>query len=104
MSFPEQLVGAILLNVGSNTITVLVTAQDGTTTNTYTLVITRAPSSNANLSALALSAGTQSPVFSPSTTSYTASVGNAVSAVRLTPTLADTTAMLKVNRWFRHPG
>lgn len=34
--------GPIALNVGSNTITTVVTAQDGTTTKTYTLTVTRA--------------------------------------------------------------
>jgi hypothetical protein len=34
--------GAINLNVGSNTITVVVTAQDGVTTQTYTVTVTRA--------------------------------------------------------------
>jgi hypothetical protein len=31
------------LNVGSNAITTLVTAQNGTTTKTYTIVVTRQP-------------------------------------------------------------
>ena len=39
---------AIPLSVGSNTITVLVTAQDGTTTKTYTVGVTRASSTNFN--------------------------------------------------------
>src|SRR5690606_34014361 len=34
--------GAIALNVGSNTITTVVTAQDGTTTKTYTVTVNRA--------------------------------------------------------------
>ncbi|NHN31865.1 discoidin domain-containing protein [Paenibacillus agricola] len=34
-------VGAISLNVGSNTITIVVTAQDGMTTQTYTVTVTR---------------------------------------------------------------
>ena len=34
--------GAISLNVGANTITTVVTAQDGTTTKTYTITVTRA--------------------------------------------------------------
>ncbi|UUZ51847.1 cadherin-like beta sandwich domain-containing protein [Massilia sp. B-10] len=55
--------GAIALNVGSNTITTVVTAQDGTTTKTYTVTVTRAASANADLSALSLSSGTLSPVF-----------------------------------------
>ena len=37
----------IALNVGSNVITTIVTAEDGSTTMTYTVTVTRAPSSNA---------------------------------------------------------
>ncbi|UUZ47827.1 cadherin-like beta sandwich domain-containing protein [Massilia sp. B-10] len=55
--------GAIALSVGSNTITTIVTAQDGTTTKTYTVTVTRAGSANADLSALSLSSGTLAPVF-----------------------------------------
>ena len=50
--------GSLSLNVGSNTIDVLVTAQDGTTTKTYTLTITR------NLNALD-NAGLTSTAVSP---------------------------------------
>ncbi|MBL0386542.1 cadherin-like beta sandwich domain-containing protein [Tumebacillus sp. ITR2] len=87
------------LNVGANTISVLVTAQDGTTQKTYTVTVTRAAalSSNADLSSLALSQGTLSPVFASGTTSYTANVANAVTSVNVTPTVADGTATLKVN-------
>ena len=88
---------AIALSVGANNITVLVTAQDGVTTKTYTVTITRAPSSNANLSALKISKGTLTPVFASGTTSYTASVVNGVSSMTLTPTTADPTATIAVN-------
>ncbi|RAV17912.1 cadherin-like beta sandwich domain-containing protein, partial [Paenibacillus contaminans] len=87
----------VTLNVGTNTITVVVTAQDGTTTKTYTITVTRAKSSNADLSALTLSAGTLDPVFASGTESYTASVGNAVTSIDVTPTVADSTATVKVN-------
>lgn len=90
--------GAIALNVGSNTITTVVTAQDGTTTKTYTVTITRAlPSANADLSALSLSSGTLSPAFASGTTSYTAGVGNATTSFTVTPTVADATASVTVN-------
>ncbi len=36
--------GSITLNIGSNTLTTVVTAQDGSTTNTYTITATRAAS------------------------------------------------------------
>ena len=92
--------GAISLNVGVNTITVVVTAQDGVTTNTYTLTVTReaAPlSSNANLSNLGLSSGSLSPAFSFGTVDYTASVANSVRSLSITPTVADSTASVTVN-------
>ena len=89
--------GAIALNVGSNTITVVVAAQDGTP-KIYTATVTRAtPSTNAALSALSLSSGTLSPVFAAGTTSYAASVPNATSSITVTPTVADATATVTVN-------
>ena len=49
----------------------------------------RTLSTDATLSALALSEGTLSPTFSSAHTSYTASVGNAVSRITVTPTTND---------------
>ena len=89
--------GSINLNVGQNTITTVVTAQDGTTISTYTVVVTRAPSAVATLSNLALSSGTLAPTFASGTTSYTASVANSVTAITVTPTVADATATVTVN-------
>jgi hypothetical protein len=85
--------GSLSLNVGSNTISVEVTAEDGTTIKTYTVTVTRAASSNADLSALALSSGTLSPTFDSGTTSYTASVANSVATgYTVTPTKSDSNA------------
>lgn len=53
--------------------------------------------SNADLSDLTLSAGALSPAFAPGTTSYTATVANAVADITVTPTTADATATVKVN-------
>ena len=53
----------IPLNVGQNTVTIEVTAEDNTTQRTYTITITRFPSNNANLSDLTLSTGSFLPVF-----------------------------------------
>jgi len=89
---------AIPLTEGGQTmISVVVTAANGTTTKTYALTVTRAPSSNANLSNLHPNNGTLSPVFAGGTISYTASVANPVSSVTLTPTAADASAAIKVN-------
>jgi uncharacterized repeat protein (TIGR02543 family) len=78
--------GAISLNFGSNDITVLVRAQDGVTTSTYTVTVTR-PSNVSTLSNLVLSTGTLSPGFNIGTTSYTSSVANSVATgYTVTPT------------------
>ncbi len=88
---------ALALNIGSNAIDVKVTAQDGSTIKTYTITVTRAaPSTNADLSSLTISAGTLSPGFTANTITYTASVGNATTSVTVTPTLADATATVRV--------
>ncbi|WP_164558095.1 DUF4347 domain-containing protein [Massilia atriviolacea] len=89
--------GAIALNVGANTITTVVTAQDGVTQKTYTVTVTRAASSNNNLSALSLSSGTLSPPFAPATTSYTVAVGSGTSSLTVTPTVAEANASVTVN-------
>ena len=92
---------AIVLSQGDNAIMVRVTAQDGTTKD-YTVTITReaAQSSNANLSGLAASSATGladtynsltlTPAFSANTTNYTATVANAQTHAKLTPTVDDT--------------
>ena len=83
--------GSIALNVGPNIITVVVTAQDGTTTKNYTVTVTRI-SNDATLSALVPSAGTLSPTFTSATETYTATVGNAVSSITITPTVTQANA------------
>ena len=90
---------AIALAVGANAITVGVTAQDGMTTQTYTINVTRAAafSSNASLSALAVSSGTLAPAFASATLAYTDAVANAVTSITVTSTIADATATVKVN-------
>ena len=87
----------IALSVGATTITVVATAQDGTTTRSYTVVVTRAPSNNADLGNLVLSGGTLTPTFAAATTSYTATVANGVTSLTVTPTTAEGTATLTVN-------
>jgi gliding motility-associated-like protein len=87
---------AISLNVGSNTLNTVITAQDGTI-QTYTITITRAASSNADLSAITISSGTLSPVFAAGTADYTASVGNAITSITVMPAIADSTATVTVN-------
>ena len=88
-------VNPVALAEGPNEITVTVTAEDASTTKTYTVTVTRDPpgtSSDANLGALSLSEGTLSPAFNAATISYTASVANTVSSVTVTATASHSSA------------
>jgi len=91
-----NITGADSLSVGDNTITVTVTAADGVTTMVYIVVVTRMPSSNANLADLLLSSGTLSPMFEPEFTNYTATVPQDVTTETITPVLSDSTATFVV--------
>ena len=91
----------VALNVGANTITVVVTASDGTTRRTYTVTVTRAAPdprlADASLSALTLSAGSLSPAFDKATFGYTADVANDVTSVGVTATTTQSGSTLTVN-------
>ncbi len=90
--------GSIALAVGQNTINTVVTAQDGTTTRTYSITVTRV-SNNASLSTIALtpySSLTNTGTIG-STTTYTTSVSNATTSVKVTATAQDANATIKVN-------
>ncbi|RZA30570.1 MAG: cadherin-like beta sandwich domain-containing protein, partial [Proteobacteria bacterium] len=88
---------ALPLSVGANTISVAVTAEDGTTIKTYTITVNRAASANAALASLSLSSGTLSPVFAQATTNYAANVTNATTTIQVTPTSSDASATITVN-------
>ena len=89
--------GVVALAVGTgNVITVVVTAQDGMATQTYTVTVTRAGSSDASLSALSLSGVTLSPAFASGMTAYTASVANSVTETTVTATSSDANASVEV--------
>ena len=89
--------GVVLLSVGSSVITVEVTAEDDSTTRTYTATVTRAEpptpelSDDATLNALTLS-GIDFGTFASATTSYTADVSDSVSQTTVTPTVNDSGA------------
>lgn len=87
---------------GETVITVNVTAENGTTEKAYTIKVTNtktpAPvkSSNADLSGLALSAGTLQPAFGAATIQYGVNLQDA-SRITVTATAADSKASIKVN-------
>ena len=89
--------GIVGLVVGSgNVIAVVVTAQDGEMTQTYSVTVTRAGSADASLSALSLSGVTLTPAFVSVTTAYTASVANSVTETTVTATARDENASVEV--------
>ena len=83
---------AVDLYVGMNTITAMVTAQDGETMMTYTITVTRAASMDASLSALSLMDGDTEitlAMVADMPMKRTASVGNDVESVTVTATPND---------------
>jgi len=88
---------AIPLSVGSNSITISVVDNGGTTESDYTVTVTRAPSNNANLSTLGQSAGGLTPAFSTATTSYTINVSNTTASITLKPVSSNAGATITVN-------
>jgi len=83
------------IEVGSNTIEIRVTAEDGTTTKIYSVSLYRL-SAEALLSALAITEGTLIPAFDANTTNYTTSVDNAVSSFTVAATVEHAGATLQV--------
>ncbi|CAN5383756.1 hypothetical protein BH09BAC6_BH09BAC6_02480 [soil metagenome] len=87
----------ILLNVGTNVISTIVTSQDGSLTQTYTVTVTRPPSSDAGLANLTPSEGSLNPAFDAGVSSYTLNVHNAATAITIIPVTHDSTSTIKVN-------
>ena len=87
----------IPLITGENVITSTGIAEDGVTTKTYTVTITRAPSSNAELASLALSSGPLTPAFDPATTSYTATAPYSPAVMSVTATISEPNAAIALN-------
>ena len=91
--------GEVSTGVGSNVITVVVTAEDGQTTRTYTVTVTRPVSTDASISGVTLRVGTYWPygpnlgtiypevAFDSDTRQYTASVGNGLVMATATPSV-----------------
>jgi gliding motility-associated-like protein len=87
---------AIPLNVGDNIITTVVTSQDGLTSNTYNIKVTRQAA--AILATLSISPTTSVyAVPGPDFKDYKGTVANSVSAVTVTPTAADPTNTITIN-------
>jgi hypothetical protein len=79
-------------------IDVKVTAQDGTSSTTYKMMIYRGKSSSDSaLAGLGLSSGTLNPSFTPGTTEYTASLDYDTDSITVTPTVDYPDSTVTVN-------
>ena len=87
------------MSVGANAVSVVVTAEDGETTQTYTVTVTRAEplSTDATLRGLTLS-GVDFGAFDPAVTEYAADVANDVSETTVTATTHDDGATYAIKR------
>ncbi len=97
---------AITLTVGTNTILAVVTAEDTSSQQTYTLTVTRAaPSDDSGLRELAVSGAagangtympqTLTPAFSASNLAYRIEVPNDLTHIKITPTASDSGATIE---------
>ena len=71
------------LNVGDNTLKIIVTSEDGTSTSVYTVVINRAKSGYNYLKRIDTSVGTLEPKFNKNTLDYTIDVDYKVNKIDL---------------------
>ena len=87
----------IPLEVGANPIDLRVTAADGTTVESYTIIVTRAAPalSNASLAGLSTSAGALSPAFSRGIPFYHVTVAAAVTSATVTATKVEPSATIQ---------
>ena len=86
---------ALALQVGNNTIQIVVTAQDGNTTQTYTLTVARGGPTKAQLTALAVSPGAIG-TFNSATLNYEVNLPAGTSSITITPTVSSG-AFVRVN-------
>ncbi len=90
---PQTVSGLVM---GENEIAVVVTAQDGTTVKTYTLIITRVAAYATALSSLEVTGYTLIPPFTVETVEYAISIPNDVESVDITATTADENATITI--------
>lgn len=87
----------IALLVGNNELVVDVLAQDETTTIKYKVIVNRAASSNANITNISLGNVKYTPKFNADINEYYANVEYSTSEINIATTLADNTALVKIN-------
>lgn len=80
----------------STTISILVVAQDGVSSKSYTVIVNRT-SGNANLKSLTVSPGSLQPAFNKTQFTYNASVTNGTSSIQVTAATEDPSATMTIN-------
>jgi gliding motility-associated-like protein len=85
------------LQSGDNNIVVNVTAEDGTSTRTYTVNLRVAAPSSVSLSGITLSAGTLNPAYDAGSTNYQVSVPVGTSTITVQPVVTDALSVATVN-------
>ena len=76
-------------NENTQIYTIVVTAQDGSTSTTYTVTVNRIRSNDADLSSITVSEGTLNPLFDKDTISYTVDVGNNITSIDINAVVSD---------------
>lgn len=84
------------LIAGDNSITITVTAEDGSTLD-YVVTVSVTPAGPADLVAIMVSKGTLSPTFATNTTEYTVSVPYNTESITVTGIQSDDTAVISAN-------
>lgn len=84
------------LNGGTNYLQVNVTAEDGTTTNSYVVLVSKNRAVDANLTSLSIG-GNPVPGFDPNVTTYALSVPNTTASVTVGAILSDPRGMISLN-------
>ncbi|KAI7266223.1 hypothetical protein KC345_g8238 [Hortaea werneckii] len=85
------------LQVGMNSFTFLVQAEDGVTVKQYTVTVVRQASSDADLTSITLSGKPLSGGFDRSTSTYYEYLGNQVTSVNVRATTSDEEATYRIN-------
>jgi hypothetical protein len=86
--------GVHSLNVGSNAIQLVVTAEDEITQKTYVITVRRDEGNNDNLKSLTVDMGTLVPEFNPNITNYSVTVENDVTNITILGETADSEASI----------
>lgn len=88
----------IPLAVGTSTILTTVTAQDGISTSTYSVSVTRSDDSNVEIAGINTNAGPISPQVSSTVTDYTLTVPNALSTLTMAVVLFNGNASVTLSK------